>query len=49
MLTKALSVTRLRGWHLAGLWPPIFWLIGDSLQRDGSWIARPPRGVGAGG
>ena len=68
MLTKALSSTGLRGWHLhvsslgaiylcialwiraktvdqdergnaerralfVGLWPPMFWLIGDALER----------------
>jgi hypothetical protein len=69
MLTKALSHTGLRGWHLhigalgaiylciglwiraktvdqaergnaerralfVGLWPPMFWLMGDALQRE---------------
>jgi hypothetical protein len=78
MLTRALSRTGLRGWHLhagslgaiylcialwiraktvdqeergnaerralfVGLWPPMFWLMGDALQleeRGRSWSAR---------
>jgi hypothetical protein len=75
MLTKALSATGVRGWHLhvgslgaiylcialwiraktvdqeergnaerralfVGLWPPMFWLIGDSLQLE-ERAARP--------
>jgi hypothetical protein len=81
MLTKALSATGLRGWHLhvgalgaiylcialwiraktvdqeergnaerralfVGLWPPMFWLMGDSLQLEARAVRtrRPWRG-----
>ena len=44
MLTKALHHAGLRGWLLhgaslgsiglcIGLWPPMFWLIGDAVQE----------------
>jgi hypothetical protein len=27
-----------------GLWPPMFWMMGDTLQREeGATLARPPR------
>jgi len=25
-----------------GLWPPMFWLIGDSVERQERWRARAP-------
>jgi hypothetical protein len=29
-----------------GLWPPMFWMMGDTLQRaEGMALARSPRGV----